>query len=139
MLIQKNIFDQLLNLPSALPEMGGILGLHHDVIDSIMFDCGKPQGNCGTYVPDTATINQQIKLWNISGIQFGGIFHTHLPRWNRLSGEDIKYISRIMSVMPPDIPCLYFPLVFPGESVLSFAVHKTGNEIVIKLDDIKIT
>ena len=133
MRISQRIYDQLLACPTVPPEMGGVLGLRNaDVIDAIAFDHGIPNGNGGTYVPDTAALNRVLATWDEEGIRFAGMFHTHAEQWPELSKEDRSYIITILDAMPPAVDCLYFPLVFPGSRVRGYMARRRGgrSEIV---------
>lgn len=139
MIIAKVILNQLLSLPPVLPEVGGILGSSNNVIDNVVFDHGISQPYKGIYIPDVSNMNRQVKLWEMSGIRFEGIFHTHSTRWRNLSNDDRNYIVSIMTAMPPQVSHLYFPLVFPGDTLIAFIAERTKDDIVIRSDNIIIT
>lgn len=78
MLITESLYNLLYNLPSAPPEMGGLLGQSKNTINTIFVDSGKIsfRKSC-QYVPNELLLNQTISDWDAQGIIFKGIFHTH--------------------------------------------------------------
>ena len=77
-LITESLYNLLYNLPSAPPEMGGLLGQSKNTINTIFVDSGKIsfRKSC-QYVPNELLLNQTISDWDAQGIIFKGIFHTH--------------------------------------------------------------
>lgn len=78
MLITESLYNLLYNLPTAPPEVGGLLGQSKDTIDTIFVDSGKTLlfESC-QYAPNELLLNQTIFDWNCQGIMLKGIFHTH--------------------------------------------------------------
>lgn len=100
MLITESLYNLLYNLPSAPPEMGGLLGQSKNTINTIFVDSGKIsfRKSC-QYVPNELLLNQTISDWDAQGIIFKGIFHTHKEGHGCqcLSSADIVYIRSIMN------------------------------------------
>lgn len=132
------IYQQLINAPPVPPETGGIIGTHERCIDTAYFDLGKQHENDGLYIPDVASLNEEIKKWQSQHIFFSGIFHTHAKQWSGLSSGDMKYITEIMKAMPLSVSRLYFPVIFPNDCIVSFVAFRSDNNVVIIEDDIKI-
>ena len=99
-LITESLYNLLYNLPSAPPEMGGLLGQSKNTINTIFVDSGKIsfRKSC-QYVPNELLLNQTISDWDAQGIIFKGIFHTHKEGHGCqcLSSADIVYIRSIMN------------------------------------------
>ena len=136
MVLDWNIYAQMLASPPVPPETGGILGIQGQAVSAIYFDPGKMSEKDGIYRPDTGRLNEVITQWEASGILFAGIFHTHLAQWPGLSLGDREYILRIVRAMPERIDRLYFPIVFPGERVRAYAARRAGGMWSIQDDEI---
>lgn len=106
MLITESLYNLLYNLPSAPPEMGGLLGQSKNTINTIFVDSGKIsfRKSC-QYVPNELLLNQTISDWDAQGIIFKGIFHTHKEGHGCqcLSSADIVYIRSIATVYKGNI------------------------------------
>ena len=136
MLIARKTYNTIIETcPLSPPETGGILGRNGDIVNIYEFD--KISGNCfyNSYEPDVSFLNDIIKKWTKNGIEFHGIFHSHLSTETALSMPDKGYIFNIMRAIPVEILKLYFPIVFPRESMLSYIAVRKGNAIKIE-DDI---
>lgn len=138
MKISRHIYDVLLHLPCVPPEIGGILGSRNDEIDELVLDMTKNVHNKGIYEPNVSFLNKCIDEWNEQKITFQGMFHTHALNWPGLSSDDKTYVVQIMSAMPASIKKLYFPLVFPQDSIKVFYAEKRGNQIIISEEKIEI-
>lgn len=114
------------------------MGGKNSVIDTVFFDKGRNSVEGIKYIPNIDLINKCIQEWLYEDIEFLGIFHTHLRIWESLSNEDIRYIKKIMLLMPESIKYLFFPIVFPGEYVKSYRAEKRSQKIYIIEDYIKI-
>ena len=105
-LITESLYNLLYNLPSAPPEMGGLLGQSKNTINTIFVDSGKIsfRKSC-QYVPNELLLNQTISDWDAQGIIFKGIFHTHKEGHGCqcLSSADIVYIRSIATVYKGNI------------------------------------
>lgn len=138
-IIKMDIYQKMLSsFPAVPPEGGCILGSYDDVVCSFEYDSGLPRLDMAVYIPNIETINQVIHQWFKQGIEFYGLAHSHPQGQTSLSSSDVAYIHTIMRAMPSYIERLYFPLVFPGERVISFVAVRHHNQIDILPDDISI-
>lgn len=139
MVIEMEIYQKILStFPSVPPEGGCILGALGDAVCSFEYDSGFPRLDMAVYMPNVTMLNQVIQQWASKGIQFYGLAHSHPYGQQSLSSSDISYIHTIMQAMPTNIEKLYFPLVFPGEEIISFVAIRHQDQIDILPDDIKI-
>lgn len=139
MIIKMDIYQKILNsFPAVPPEGGCILGSREDVVCSFEYDSGFPRLDMAVYMPNIDVLNQVIQQWASEDIQFYGLAHSHPYGQRSLSSSDITYIHTIMQAMPTSIEKLYFPLVFPGEEIISFVAIRYQSRIDILPDDIKI-
>jgi hypothetical protein len=120
--------------PPAPPETGGILGGTDDIITKFALDnhCGQ----YGIYRPDTVNLNTVIAAWNLWGVGFMGIFHSHFPGGTALSEQDIAYIHKIMRCMPSGIESLFFPVILPDNRVISYVSHRTNEGVIIDVEEV---
>lgn len=127
-------------VPPPPPETGGILGGQCGLITHCHFDSGQcTQTAPAHYQPDSELLNRVIQVWQADNIQFYGLFHSHYPHDTKLSPGDRKYISKIMLSMPPNIHTLYFPLILPGTTVISYRVDRYDSDVRIVCDKIEIS
>lgn len=141
MKIKENILVSITNTyPLVPPEAGAILGKQdNDIIGAFEFDLGFPQYENAQYIPNTDFLNTVISEWASTGVRFCGIAHSHPTGQDTLSSGDIEYIEHIMRAMPESIKQLYFPLVFPGEKMVSFiATIAQDGTVIIEPDHITI-
>lgn len=138
MIIKREVYEQMIYCHKVPPEVGGIMGGRNGIIDTIVIDKGNLTDTGIKYIPNVQLMNQYIQKWYMEKINFYGMFHTHLPQWERLSRSDKKYIKKIMNHMPSEIECLYFPLVFPDYMIKSFRAVKRNGNIYVVNDNIKI-
>lgn len=139
MTIERDLYDQLLRVfPAVPPENGCILGSKDGVICVFSYDGGNPITHRAIYSPNVFMLNQVIARWTSEGIRFAGLCHSHPQGQTSLSGSDIAYIGTIMGAMPDSVKTLYFPLVFPGQKILSFVAHRHNERVDIQPDDITI-
>ena len=118
-------------------EVGGLLGGNTEVIHSCFCDLGTSSlGNVHKFYPNVRRFNSCIKDWNLAGIDFYGIFHSH-TMGIELSNGDIRYIKRIMDNMPHTIDELFFPIIVSGK-MIGYKAYKRDSDIVITEDDIVI-
>lgn len=136
--IDKDIYDAICGGEGAdnRAEFGGILGGSGGRVTRFSFIKGKPGTDFGSYVPDTAEMNDKIALWIGGGLDFMGIFHSHPFCARDLSKKDRDYIGRIMRALPEEFVSLYFPLVFPGSGMKGYRAVKDLSGIAIVDDDI---
>lgn len=128
MKIHKNTLKQINDfVPDKPPEVGGILGSRENgIITDIIFDRNQLSNNkmC-YYAPNVDYLNQCIKEWHNSNIQFKGIFHTRFAGVKTLSEADQKYIYEIMKCMPQEIRQLYFPIfVIPERELICYIADR---------------
>lgn len=139
-MITRSVYNCLLqDLTLPPPEVGGILGEVDGVIckaEHIADVSGERL--YGTYTPDIKQINWLIKNWEKRGVKFCGIFHTHFPKGEKLSRNDIQYIQKIMEVMPMSVSELLFPIVLPQEKIVFYVAEKQEEKVVIYKDEFKI-
>ncbi|MBR6800877.1 MAG: hypothetical protein IKM61_03915 [Eubacteriaceae bacterium] len=136
MKITKSVYDGILAFtPPAPPERGGILGGKDGKIIIYASDTGG-KSEYDRYTPDTQSINKIIETWEKIGIGFMGIYHSHFQDGESLSNGDIKYIKKIMSVMP-EKAVLYFPLILPGK-IIAYRAENASPTVHITSDDIEI-
>lgn len=76
-IIYSDVYDKLVSVPYAPPEVGGILGIKNEVIINCFFDLKNVTYSSYCYIPDVKGINEKIVQWSKVGIQFCGIFHSH--------------------------------------------------------------
>ena len=139
MVINDDTYHLIINaFPNVPPEIGCILGSMNDVVCKFAMDMGIPRYDAAVYTPDVCHINQIINEWAEEGIKFCGLAHSHPPTQKSLSQNDNIYITKIMQTMPPSVDVLYFPLVFSGTEMLSFAAVKNNCAIDIRPDHIII-
>lgn len=139
MVMEMEVYQKILRaFPAVPPEGGCILGARNDVVCAFAYDSGFPRADMAVYVPDIEVLNRVIRQWASEGTRFYGLAHSHPYGQRSLSGSDIAYIHTIMQAMPEWIEKLYFPLVFPGEEIISFAAVRHQKEIDILPDEIVI-
>ena len=134
--VYRIVYDEIMRtIGSILPETGGILGMKDNSISSFYYDeYGSRTDN--TYIPDFKRINDVLQMWNLSGIEFAGIIHSHPSDMRQLSYADVRYAVQIMN--ENDLSELYFPLVMPDtKEILFYKVSGSGkvmrhNEVIIK-------
>lgn len=129
MKIRKEVLCQINEFsPEHPPEIGGILGSREKgVVTDVVFDRSQASGNkmC-YYAPNVDYLNQRIKEWSDSGVQFSGVFHIHFAGVPSLSEADRKYIYEIMHCMPSEIKQLYFPVfVMPERELICYIADRT--------------
>ena len=138
-IIGMDLYRKILSaFPAVPPESGCILGSREDVVCSFEYDRGLPRLDMAVYTPNVEVLDRVIQRWSTEGIRFHGLAHSHPCGQESLSSGDIAYIHTIMRAMPAGIERLYFPLVFPGEKIISFVAIRRQNEIEILPDDMII-
>lgn len=139
MIISRKIYDQICSIfYNCQREYGGILGGFEGVTTEFEFDCGIPNKNIGTYIPNTLFLNECISKWQNKNIEFYGIIHNHLTKYAELSDEDIICIETIMNSMPLYINTLYFPVISSKHILNAFKAEKCENGICIISEKILI-
>ncbi len=127
------------SVPSAPPEIGGILGSINGDVCKCQIDQGCSK-SCGCfYSPNVDILNKTINGWQRDGILFHGIFHTHFLGVQTLSDGDITYINAILHAMPAYIHELYFPIVvLPEKRMVPYLATRNGKTVDIKIDKLII-
>ncbi len=139
MFIEAEIHNRLLNaFPAVPPEAGAIIGSVDGIICAFAYDEGASRSDRAIYSPNVDSLNRIIEEWAIRGIEFCGIVHSHPSDQRSLSESDRQYIVHIMQAMPPSVGQLFFPLVFPGDTMLSFSARNTPSKVSISTEDIII-
>lgn len=135
MKITRSVYNEIINgCPCSPIEAGGILGAEQGVIKYVVFD--SMGGEYGKYVPNTDNLNCTISDWQCKQIDFAGIFHSHYPVGELLSEPDIEYIKTIMTALKNACSELYFPIVIPGEKIVSYKAEIIDGDVVIEKDKI---
>ncbi len=140
MRIEKRTYNSIIRDAQRFEfETGGIIGSTVDIIDKYAFDEGI-LSKCGcTYVPNVDKINSIIESWQLSGIRFQGIYHTHFGGADSLSDADIEYIKSIMEAMPDFVNILNFPVILiPEGMMVNYTVSLNRNNLSIDKDFIQI-
>lgn len=135
MKITRSVYNEIINgCPRSPIEAGGILGAEHGVIMYAAFD--STGGEYGKYAPNTDYLNCTISNWQGEQIDFAGIFHSHYPVGELLSGSDVEYIKTIMNALKNACSELYFPVVIPDKKIVSYKAEIIDGDVVIKKDKI---
>lgn len=136
-IIEKVLNKVLSSYPMTVPESGGIFGSNNGVVTEYYHDSVSSITNCAMYVPNVENLNAMIKQWSLDGIDFCGMIHSHPENQTTLSGTDIDFIYEIMKQYEVgDI--LYFPIILPGNVIVSYSAIKEKNNVIIKQDEINI-
>ncbi len=138
MKILKSIYCDILNCCDVPPETGGILGEKDGIISHFIFDKGLGSTEYAIYIPNTIQLNEQINKWRYDGINFCGIVHSHMSEQPTLSSTDKEYIELILHSLSHFTKQLYFPIVLPGERIISYKATYHNDVIHICEDKIKI-
>ena len=137
--ISREIYNMIVTqCPDAPPETGGVIGGKNGVITVFEFDIFDGNGFSNSYRPNVKFLNKVIQKWITDGISFMGVFHSHEPSNVELSMPDRGYIIRIMEEMPTEINELYFPIVFPKESMQGYIALRKKDAIEIEYDMITL-
>lgn len=90
----KSVYKKILeNVPTHMPETGGMLGGQDGTVTKVVFDGGKDDDfrRCH-YTPNVTMLNSCLVEWSKSGIEFYGLFHTHFYGVSSLSKGDEIYM-----------------------------------------------
>ncbi len=136
--ILKKTYREILNCVKVPPETGGILGKKHGIIRYFEFDKGLGNSETAIYIPDTQKLNNKIYEWENEGIEFCGIVHSHMQNQITLSSADKEYIDLILQSLSDFTNQLYFPIVIPGEQIISYKAIRKKDVVYIRKDKIKI-
>ncbi len=123
MKVLNKVVIELLSLPKAPPERGGIIGGKNGVITEFFLDETVGSTSEATYEPNTDILNDVIANWFDNDIEFYGMVHSHPKNERELSNGDIEYIEEIMSNSLIGAK-KYFPIVLPGVIIPFVAVRE---------------
>lgn len=138
MKIEQTVWNSISEqVASVSTETGGILGGLNQIITTFHIDSGR-YSDKDTYRPDVKNWNQVLWQWQKSGIEFYGIFHSHIAGIIKLSNSDRAYIFQIMQAAPKSVESLYFPIILPKKSIQVYRAMRCEGEIRIVCDEIEI-
>ena len=142
MKITRQMYDEIISQTSDFyKETGGIIGGNNGVISIQMFDTGSESDCMCRYTPSTKILNDTIKHWQESELEFMGLYHTHFHSVSTLSDSDRECIKQILINMPSSITTLFFPVVvLPDKTIVSYKASYNNQlrELAITEDDIVI-
>ena len=126
----KSVYKKILdNVPTHMPETGGMLGGQDGTVTKVVFDGGKDD--------DFTMLNSCLVEWSKSGIEFYGLFHTHFYGVSSLSKGDEIYIKKILEAMPKSKKELFFPIiVLPDKKIISYRCYLDGSNLVVAEDPV---
>lgn len=138
MRINERLYQKIINMQNDLPpETGGILGGIGGCVTTSVYDCGKKSADMCSYTPDVDMLNEIISEWQVRGIEFMGIFHSHFFGVKTLSDGDRSYIECIMRNMPASVSRLYFPIiVMPEKVMVGYKAQFFGKKLVIVKNEV---
>ena len=139
MRIKRAVFQKLItSCPIVPPEVGGILGSHSGIVDTVVFDTGSRIMKSAVYIPDATYLNSELEKWHHEEISFCGLFHSHPRGQETLSKDDIEYIQTIMFSLPDTVSQLFFPIVIPNSHLISYKAINQNHSILIVDDTIDL-
>lgn len=94
------------------PEQGGVLGISNSgVISHFYFDHSAVKTGA-TYSPDLAGIRPVLAYWDMEGVRFCGMIHSHPGNFSTPSTGDLIYAERILKAMPRTLRgIMHMPIV----------------------------
>ena len=139
MRIKRAVFHKLItSCPIVPPEVGGIIGSHSGIVDTVAFDTSNRIMKSAVYIPDVTYLNSKLEKWQQEGIAFYGLFHSHPRGQETLSKDDIEYIQTIMFSLPDTVSQLFFPIVIPNSHLISYKAINQNHSILIVDDTIDL-
>lgn len=136
MKIAKEIYRQI-TTQSFLKEVSGLLGGINGTILYYYQASSNNNKECSCYL-EGERINKVIDLWQRKGIDFYGIYHTHPICDDRLSAQDISYITAVMNALSQNVECLYFPVILPNKKMTAYKAVNKGQISIVKETVIQI-
>lgn len=130
MKITGEVFKQI-TTQSFIKETCGLLGGVNGTIKYHYQNSTHKDGQCACYL-EGEKIDKVISQWQGNGIEFYGIYHTHPICDDRLSAQDISYITAIMDALSQDVECLYFPVVLPNKKMTVYKAVNKGKVVIEK-------
>jgi len=132
-----SVARQIMNTVGArLPETGGILlgPVGSEEVTGFHFDTGGSRSSV-TYSPDHVTLRRLMRdEWLPSGIDMKGFAHSHPGVYDRLSGEDLRYIHRLL-IANDDMRFFAAPLVIPKQfRMRPFVVMRDDTSRAVEAD-----
>lgn len=129
MVVLKRTYEELMqSVPDRPPETGGIIGGINRTVMTYEPDLGLVTRCRCSYRPDTARLNSIIRSWELEGICFLGIYHTHFYGVETLSNGDIQYIGSIMMALRDQLKRLFFPIVvMPQKEIVAYEAELAEN------------
>lgn len=127
----KSVYKKILeNVPTHMPETGGMLGGQDGTVTKVVFDGGKDDDfrRCH-YTPNVTMLNSCLVEWSESGIEFYGLFHTHFYGVSSLSKGDEIYIDDMCAAIET-VPVIYMSKLemmyedFPFKKQWGHSCHK---------------
>ena len=128
-LIKANTWQQMLETVALRePESGGIIGGSGNVVSCFHFDT-LAATDANSYDPDTSSLNEVIQSWQLDGVHFLGIVHSHHQFPLYPSTNDLAYARDILKLNRRALKQIIFVLIiFPfttfEESVYSFFITR---------------
>ena len=119
------------------PECGGIIGGKDEIITEYYHDFTTSDINSAVYEPNAEELNRVIHNWSERGISFYGMVHSHPENEKMLSEDDISYIKELMCSLT-DGTKLYFPIVFPKQTIVPYGVLLKNGLITIVEEKLEI-
>lgn len=129
--------DLIMKIPAAPPEMGGLVGGKHDIIDRYELISGENSKSEALFIPDVEISNSILTSWQNNEIVFWGIFHSHPDCCPCLSYQDKDYAERILKAVDFYTNSLYFPIVLPGREIIFHKASLKNGEIFFEIDKLE--
>lgn len=130
MKITSEVFMQI-TTQSFIKEVCGLLGGVNGTVKYHYQNSTHKDGRCVCYL-EGEKIDKVIAQWQRNGIEFYGIYHTHPICDDRLSPQDISYITAVMDALSQDVEYLYFPVILPNKKMTAYKVVNKGQIIIVK-------
>ncbi len=137
MRISSMLYNKIIHTLPTNYETGGILGGENGTITCAVFDILQRSDSPCCYDPDVELLNSHISNWQEMGIEFYGLFHSHLGLLDSLSDADKQYAKEILQANDDVVAQLYFPIVIPNKRIISFVVRISDGRLVVSKDRIE--
>lgn len=122
--IKKSVWNDIIHsIGESIPERGGIIGTHNNIIVAFYFD--PSYSSKGEYIPSVDLLNSVINEWEKEDIHFCGIVHSHEYNHNRPSLGDKIYAEKMYQNGKKK---LYYPIVTIEDNIkISFYSYNHEN------------
>lgn len=132
MKIYTDVYNKLLSSFSVVPpERGAILGSRDGkIVSDFVLDRSEPEYARAVYTPNIEFLNQQIAEWEVCGIIFCGLLHTHPENCEKLSFADQRYIRRVMLSFDRETTLL-FPVLIPFRKIIPYAATGSAKKVAV--------